>query len=440
MAIITVVDVETLKLQATISEPLGTKGKGDGAFVARRTRENIVFYFRYTTPEGKRDALKIGIYNRTGRGGGMSLSEAREKAGGLSKLLKDHKDLRLWLDEQNYLEAERLKRNRRERETATLRALLNGYVEYLGKQGKTRTAKDAANLFERRVLKHSPAIASMKASDIIPKDITRLISACLEAGAGREAGKLRTYMSAAFSAALRADNDATIPTCLHGFNLDGNPAIAVNPKPLREYDTARERVLTKDEFRTLWRHLQDVRGPVGAAIRCTILLGGQRGAQLMRLTTDEIDLDEGTLTILDTKGRRAKARKHILPLPPFAREEIVDLMEINRPLVFSTDGGKTPVNISTISHVVGRIAKSMKGKPFQWRDVRRTVETLLAGKGVSKDVRAQLQSHGIGGVQDKHYDKHLYLEEKLAAMEKIHRLLSDEAAAIIPLRAGTKAR
>ena len=51
-------------------------------------------------------------------------------------------------------------------------------------------------------------------------------------------------------------------------------------------------------------------------------------------------------------------------------------------------------------------------EPFQLRDLRRTCETMLAGLGVSSDIRAQLQSHGLGGVQNRHYDRHDYAPEK----------------------------
>jgi hypothetical protein len=35
----------------------------------------------------------------------------------------------------------------------------------------------------------------------------------------------------------------------------------------------------------------------------------------------------------------------------------------------------------------------------------------------TKDVRGQLQSHGLNGVQQRHYDMHEYLEEKRAALQ-----------------------
>jgi len=49
---------------------------------------------------------------------------------------------------------------------------------------------------------------------------------------------------------------------------------------------------------------------------------------------------------------------------------------------------------------------------------------MLAGLGVSRDIRAQLLSHGISGVQAQHYDRHEYLKEKHGALLKWERLLN----------------
>jgi len=53
----------------------------------------------------------------------------------------------------------------------------------------------------------------------------------------------------------------------------------------------------------------------------------------------------------------------------------------------------------------------------EMRDLRRTCETMLAAMGVSSDVRAHLQSHGLGGVQTRHYDRHSTMDEKRKALE-----------------------
>ena len=54
---------------------------------------------------------------------------------------------------------------------------------------------------------------------------------------------------------------------------------------------------------------------------------------------------------------------------------------------------------------------------MQARDLRRSIETRLQALGVERDVRAQLLSHGrTSGVQQRHYERHDFLEEKADAL------------------------
>ena len=43
--------------------------------------------------------------------------------------------------------------------------------------------------------------------------------------------------------------------------------------------------------------------------------------------------------------------------------------------------------------------------------------------GVSKEARGHLQSHGLTGVQAKHYDDYDYLQEKREALQVLYKLL-----------------
>ena len=61
-------------------------------------------------------------------------------------------------------------------------------------------------------------------------------------------------------------------------------------------------------------------------------------------------------------------------------------------------------------------AGELERGPFSMRDLRRTAETHMAALGISSDVRAQIQSHGLGGIQARHYDRHDYMLEKRAAL------------------------
>lgn len=136
------------------------------------------------------------------------------------------------------------------------------------------------------------------------------------------------------------------------------------------------------------------------------------------------------MTLSDPKGARQQPRRHALPLVKEAAailRERIDGMAASAP-VFSTDG-ETPMRHETLSVTVAEISEAMvrageAREAFQLRDLRRTCETLLAGLGVSSDVRAQIQSHGLGGVQARHYDRHDYSTEKRRALVKWSRHLS----------------
>jgi hypothetical protein len=59
----------------------------------------------------------------------------------------------------------------------------------------------------------------------------------------------------------------------------------------------------------------------------------------------------------------------------------------------------------------------MAGEPFRLGDIRRTAEIMLTAMGFGSDLRGQLLSHGLGGVQNQHYNKHDYLAEKLKMLK-----------------------
>ena len=101
----------------------------------------------------------------------------------------------------------------------------------------------------------------------------------------------------------------------------------------------------------------------------------------------------------------------------------------NGPCVFTLTKGATAAGISGIGDALDAVneamskAEELPGGRFTARDLRRTVETRLSAEGVSLEDRAHLQSHGLSGVQSRHYDKHKRVNEARAALEKLRRLL-----------------
>jgi len=141
--------------------------------------------------------------------------------------------------------------------------------------------------------------------------------------------------------------------------------------------------------------------------------------QLLRLKAGDVDLSADAVTLYDGKGARLQPRRHVLPLTKSAHEILerrLAATAADAPL-FSIHS-KSSMRHETLSALVTDISDKMlkadppeAREPFQLRDLRRTVETQLAALRISSDVRAQLQSHGLGGIQQRHYDRHDYMLE-----------------------------
>jgi integrase len=421
-------DAKTNGADVWITDDTKARGVGRLQFRACQTGECLA-YFRYTDAEGKQPRLHIGVYDAEGRAG-LTLRAARAKAGELSKVYQDgHRDLHAYIEHQQAQERAHIESAKREREQAarkaksgTVRALFAGYIAHLERKGKS-SAQDARNIIRRNVLDAFPHLAEMRAADITHRDASAILAKLIDRGAGRTAAKLRAYGRAAWAAAISAEGDPTVHPDLHGFELTANPWALVPAKALAAFNNARRRALSEPELRAFLRALDKRPGFHSDVIMLHLLTGGQRSAQLLRLRRADVDTAARTILLFDGKGNRKQPRPHLLPLTDRAAAILARLMASNPDSahVF-TAHGKVATRSETISQAVAEISDEMvKAKtarePFDLRDVRRTCETMLAAMGISRDVRAVLLSHGLGGVQARHYDMHEYADEKRNALE-----------------------
>jgi integrase len=380
--------------------------------------------YRYTRPDGTRDILKVADYDPRGVAG-LTLHEAREKAGEMARLADASGNLRAALDARNVArvaateaaEAEKLKA-----ELGSLAALFRVYVSTLkGRQSHY----DAQSIFKLHVSEPFPALANRPAAQIKAEDLRDALARLIEAGKGRTAAKLRAYLRAAFGLAMRAGLDPTLPEALTAFGVESNPADRL--PSLAQFSRALDRTLTLPELCAFWRRLKGLpESPARDALVACIYLGGQRPTQLLRLTPRAVDISGATLTLLDPKGRNrhANPRRHVMPihrnLMPVIRRRLAVTERVDSPM-FSTNG-RVSLRKETVAALVQEIEKAMTAAgelqrgTFSLRDLRRTAETHMAALGVSSDVRAQVQSHGLGGIQARHYDRHDYMLEKRAAV------------------------
>lgn len=169
-------------------------------------------------------------------------------------------------------------------------------------------------------------------------------------------------------------------------------------------------------------------------------------AQLLRAEVTDWNPDTQTLRLFDAKGRRQTPREHLLPLAPEAAAIVSRLakraQQVGTKFLFPSSVG-TKLHEGQPGPRITQIARQIGAESFNLQDMRRTCETELAGLGVSRDIRAQLLSHGLSGVQMRHYDRHDYLREKRAALLQWEQFLTELTSGapqgkVIPFTGGVR--
>lgn len=329
---------------------------------------------------------------------------------------------------------------KKEAEAATFGDLLTGYADLLDAKGK-KSARLVRNHIIADVQKAQPKLWKKRAAEIDLDDCVKVVADVKERGALRQADKIRSYIRSAFTEAIKARGNVNAPAKLRNMNIKTNPARDM--VKVEGSSKARDRALSLAEFQAYWSHVKELPEPGRSIMMLHVLTGGQRIQQLSRATLHDIDQDTETLTLLDYKGRRAEPRRHAIPLLPEAKACIERITGAGE-YVFTCDGGIRPINGKYISERVDKIrdamkaAKELEGGHFTPGTIRATIETRLAAKPyrVSSDVLAQLLSHGLGGVQARHYQHHGFYEEKLEALQMLYRMVEGEpepVAQVIPL-------
>lgn len=414
--------------------------RGEGVLQARRLKSgSVAFYLRTTAKAGHRVRVPLGI--------GISLAKAKELATILSlRYQQGERDLRAAIaaDERE------LKRERETNEAAekaakeatatnrtrTLGALLDAYADQLQRDGKS-SARSVRSELHHHVKKKWPKLWTMPIADVTTDDLLVVVAAPAEDGHLRQAEKVRSYLRAAFAAGMKARHNAKALPALRDLRVSTNPARDLTP--IEGANKARDRALSLAELRTYWKRIRDV--PNYATLRFHLLTGCQRIEQLARVMLSDMDADSDSLCLLDRKGRRSEPRQHLVPLISEAIDAIhaMDGGKAGSHL-FTVTSGKSGASYFIIRDRVGEVVQAMlaadelPGGPFTPGDLRRTVETRLAAVGIPESVRGQLQSHGLSGVQNRHYDRYKYLDEKRAALETLYGLLTRAKATVVPIK------
>jgi len=167
--------------------------------------------------------------------------------------------------------------------------------------------------------------------------------------------------------------------------------------------------LPDEEIRRLWAAWD---GPFGDVCK-VLLLTGQRRAEVSGMRWDEIDTEGSLWTIPATRYKTG--REHVVPLSEPV-QAILQQQPRGAPTVFRTKRGAP---ISRGGYYKADTDKRL-AQPIDWviHDLRRTARSLMARLGIPQELAERV----IGHTQDRliaTYDRHDYLAEKRAALDKL---------------------
>jgi integrase len=373
------------------------------------------------TDKGTRTFMLVARYpgstNPTRRAlgeyGALTLEQARDKA-------RDwHAMIRKGCDPAAVEEAERRARLREQENTFA--AAAEQFITYVHRQ-KLRTAsvmeRDLRSVF-------IPRWGERPIAEISSGDIRKVIGEAVDREAPYSAFRLFALIRRLLNWAIGTDD----------FGLELNPCRRLNTKDMIGERYARERVLSDDELRALWRVTGPLPYPFGPLYRL-LALTGLRLNEACGAHWQEIDLDKREWTIPGTRMKKVKggAKPFLVPLTDAMIEVLNTLPRFKSgDFLFSHCHGQRPLKPNQFSDLKERLDKLMledlrkmaseNGKdakrvtlpPFVNHDIRRSVRTHLSALKISEEVREAVLAHvrpGIKGV----YDKYEYLEEKREAL------------------------
>jgi integrase len=330
-------------------------------------------------------------------------------------------------------------RKRQDREAAggkTFAALAQCYLIEHAERRKRSHGRDRRNL-EMHVL---PRWQNRPYDQIRRADVIQLLEGLISNGKPTLANRGQSLISGVFTFALDADL------------VESNPCHRLKK---RGVENVGRRVLSDDEIRLFWSGIVETARTrrTGLALRLALALGARVG-ELCAINRSELaHLDDAARAAWTIPGTRCKnGRDHLLPLPPLARETVLELLSLIGPheefLLPTRSLRRTgPMRSNSLTQAMDffsrRIADDSRAKSWvadvpSPHDLRRSVETRLAALRIPKEIRDRCLNHIPSDVGSKHYNRYDYADEKRSALTRwsleLSSILHGTSENVTPLR------
>jgi integrase len=289
----------------------------------------------------------------------------------------------------------------------TLRDVCESYMARDG--AKLRSAEWRKGVLDRHVY---PTLGSRPIAEIRRSEIVRLLDG-IEEGSG---------------AAMATQTLAIIRKVMnwHAMRSDDFLSPVVRGMGRTQHSAqARERILTDNELRAIWR----AEGWFGDYVRFLLLTAARRN-EVAGMTWDEVDEGDWTLP-----AARNKTKVDLVRPLSRAAQAILSAMPKDGEFVWSPNGGDRA--LASFSHHKATFDKASGVKGWRLHDARRSARSLMSRAGIPTDHAERCLGHVIGGVRGV-YDRHEYHAEKQQAFEAlaalIERIVTGTQAGVVQLK------
>src|SRR5262245_39894555 len=375
--------------------------------------------FRFRDVAGKQTRATIGEYPAIGLRAARAAADAmraRVAAGG------------------NPVEEKRAAR--REGGTRMFGALAARYLAEHARRHKRSHDRDARNL-ELHVLPHwrSRAASAIKRGDVI-----ELVEGLISDGKPTLANRIQSLVSSVFTFGM----DAAV--------VETNPCHRLKK---RGVENVGRRVLSDDEIQLFWRGIVEPRRARrgGLALRLALMTGA-RVSEIAGICRTELEHigERGRAAWIIPGARTKNGREHLVPLVPLAADIVIELLAELEPsaqdlLPTRSRRRAGPIRGNTLTQAMDYFGRRLTGDAIAvrtWRtepptphDLRRTVETRMAGLRVAKEIRDRVLNHVSTDGGSKHYKLHEYADEKRDSLNRwaklVNALVTRTGAAVVEL-------
>jgi integrase len=306
-------------------------------------------------------------------------------------------------DPQGEKEEQRIRR----KGIVTVNDLLDKHMKQYVEARGLRSHAEIKRIFDKYV---RPVIGKDAVTGLRRSHIVRLLDNVAAKHGAAMADHVLAHVRKALNWYATRDDEFTVP-------------IVKGMAQTRPRERARDRILSDDELRALWKSTAyNDAGAYGTLVR-VLLLTAQRREEVGGTRRSEIDGDVWTIP-----GSRAKnSRPNIVPLSSEVMALLDELPQYGD-FVFGRTGQSA---FSGFSHCKQALDKRMKlelpsaaqWQPWVVHDLRRSARSLMSRAGVRPDIGERVLNHVIAGVRGV-YDRHHYTDEKREALQALASLIN----------------